>query len=636
MKWWGALCCLLVTQGQAQGPEGRHSRVPQCHARCLDVYSGHHSEFHQVNAALDSCIEGCESFARNEFQNGGHQQPLNTLKNCNYSCDERYSGHLLPACQSGCGFQFDSEVTGPPSPPSPRPRSDAPIPIFSRPVSSSAQPPSNPFINMFRSQGPVVIRRNINLPINQLVPQAMSESRESREQVGMSLPQLLSKVNSLLPQLRQGGRPRVMEISINRNPFAEFMKPEPELNFPELPRMVEGLFGRKDEAMEPLIEVEQLFGDEIPEDDDIEKFMGENLFEAEENFFGHKDDDIEPFGGFGDLFGQLNSQFGRMMSSLPQLENLRGMLPFGEHSGGKLTVIKAGPGFHEEKSYDIGPDGEIKEVKPVQMLHDALEHENPMDTHFDSNDVEMIQMDADVKEVEKEAVKAPVMDVRGLEEPEKTSETPVVRVEGFQEQNFPYLSVLRNSFDEEEARLLSEKFLQSYRSLAEREYLDNECSSRNLSWSDWVSCLHAKVGVPRWLTAATISLGIIFSIWLCLVIPSTAPKRKVKTLLIKGEKPSSAILKALKEAETAAAAKAKEAEASGYKKDEYMVAVINVDLPPTYGDVAMPGSPAPSYKSDMAASAAVPASPAPSYKSMDLEVPRVALEPVHEKKESTA
>ena len=171
------------------------------------------------------------------------------------------------------------------------------------------------------------------------------------------------------------------------------------------------------------------------------------------------------------------------------------MLPFGEHSGGKLTVIKAGPGFHEEKSYDIGPDGEIKEVKPVKMLHDArecplslsshvlplyflVEHENPMDTHFDSKDVEMIKMDSETEKVEA----APVMDVRGLEEqePEKTSEEPVVSVEEFKEPAFPYLSVLRNSFDEEEARLLSEKFLHSYRSMAEREYLDNECSSRKL------------------------------------------------------------------------------------------------------------------------------------------------------------
>ena len=106
-------------------------------------------------------------------------------------CDEKYDGSLLPACQSGCGFQFDSEVTGPPthsishsSPPSPRPRSDAPIPIFSRPVSQSVQSHNNPFMNIFRSQGPVVIRRNINLPVNPFVPQAMAESRAARRKGG--------------------------------------------------------------------------------------------------------------------------------------------------------------------------------------------------------------------------------------------------------------------------------------------------------------------------------------------------------------------------------------------------------------------------------------------------------------------
>jgi hypothetical protein len=33
---------------------------------------------------------------------------------------------------------------------------------------------------------------------------------------------------------------------------------------------------------------------------------------------------------------------------------------------------------------------------------------------------------------------------------------------------------------------------------------------------------------PRWLTVATISLSIIFILWLCLVIPNNAPKQKVK------------------------------------------------------------------------------------------------------------
>merc|ERR1712117_986917 len=203
---------------------------------------------------------------------------------------------------------------------------------------------------------------------------------------------------------------------------------------------------------------------------------------------------------------------------------------------------------------------------------------------------------------------APVMDVRGLEEQDPVTEVRQEPAQGsveeFTVKDLPYLSVLRNNV-EEQARDWSEKLLARYRSLAESQYLDNECSSNNLSWSDWVSCLHAKVGVPRWLTAATISLGIIFSLWLCLVIPSTAPKRKVKTLFIRGDKPS--------------------------------VAVVNVDMPPTYGEVT-PGSPAPSYKSDMASQAApIPGSPAPSYISVDTEATKVALEPVHgNNKESTA
>merc|ERR1712179_148874 len=60
-----------------------------------------------------------------------------------------------------------------------------------------------------------------------------------------------------------------------------------------------------------------------------------------------------------------------------------------------------------------------------------------------------------------------------------------------------------------------------------------------------------------------------------------------------------------------AAAKAKEAEAAGFDAKDYVVAVVNVDMPPTYGDCGpAPGSPAPSYKSDMAGPV-VPGSPAP-------------------------
>merc|ERR1712128_181417 len=537
----------------------------------------------------------------------------------------------------------------------PRPtimRSEPPRPM----MSMRAQ---NPFMNLLRSQGPITIRQNTPIVPQMMTemtprPMNMSPSQPSQEGpivtkqnpngptiIGFSLPQLLSRVNSMIPRMEQGAVPRVMEISM-RNPFRDFQRPS--MSLPEMPRMMEGLFGRKDDDIEPFLE-ETLFGDD---DEDTEDFIQESLF-------GRKDNDIEPFGGFEGLFEQINNHMGRLMSSMPQqLGGMRGMMPFGQPTElGKLTVIKAGPGFHEEKHFDIGPNGKLTEVNAMPM-HDALEHANPMDTHFNSNDVEVFHdededivktNDAEVTEVESEKVeKEPVMDVRGLEEQEP--ELPKLEsVEDFSAKEYPFLSVLRNTVEENER--ISQQILSKYRSMAEEEYLDdNSCSSHHLKWSDWVACLHAKVGVPRWLTAATISLGIVFSVWLCLVIPSSAPKQRLRALVIKAEKPSAAVAKA-KEAEATAsadtaAAKAKEAEAAGFDAKDYVVAVVNVDMPPTYGDCGpVPGSPAPSYKSDMAAPA-VPGSPAPSYRSVDIPVQKeekdekVDLEPVHEKKESVA
>merc|ERR1712128_331440 len=661
MQWWGALSCLLVSQGLAQGPGG----PSQCQTRCLQGYSVHTNEFDQ-NPALEACQRGCEFFSRIEFRNGV-QEPLNSLRNCNYSCDERYEGPGLPACQSGCGFHFDNDVTqSPPSqstpqgpnmirtqnfirPEQPRPtmnilQSEAPRSSMMRnepPRHMMTMRAQNPFMNLLRSQGPIMFRSQ-NIP---MIPQTMTEmsprpmnmsppqashggpivtkaNPNGPTIIGFSLPQLLSKVNSMIPRMEQAAVPRVMEISM-RNPFRDFQRQS--MSLPEMPRMVEGLFGRKDDDIEPFLE-ETLFGDD---DEDTEDFIQESLF-------GRKDNDIEPFGGFEGLFEQINNHMGRLMSAMPQqLGGMRGMMPFGQPTElGKLTVIKAGPGFHEEKHFDIGPNGKLTEVAPIQM-HDALEHANPMDTHFNSNDVEVFHdededvtknSDAEVTEVESEKVaEEPVMDVRGLEEQEPAlAKAQVIEsVEDFGAKEYPFLSVLRNTVEENER--ISQQILSKYRAMAEEEYLDdNSCSSHHLKWSDWVACLHAKVGVPRWLTAATISLGIVFSVWLCLVIPSSAPKQRLRALVIKAEKPSAAVAKA-KEAEAAAsadtaAAKAKEAEAAGFDAKDYVVAVVNVDMPPTYGDCgATPGSPAPSYKSDMAAPA-VPGSPAPSYRSVDIPV----------------
>merc|ERR1719233_1342797 len=392
MKWWGALSCLLVSQGLALGPGG----PSQCHNRCLQVYSVHTNEFDQ-NPALEACQRGCEFFSRIEFRNGV-QEPLNSLRNCNYSCDERFEGPGLPACQSGCGFHFDNGVTHPAPAPSqvtpqgpniiraqnfirpeqPRPtiitgRSDQPQPFIirqdpSRPTIMRSEPPrptmmwseppqptmmrsesprptmtvmpfqseaprssmmrneaprpvmtmraQNPFLNLMRSQGPIMIRSQNIIPqtMTEMSPRPMkiSPPQKSHEGpvvtkenpngptiIGFSLPQLLSRVNSMIPsRMEQAAVPRVMEISV-RNPFRDFQRPS--MSLPEMPRMVEGLFG-------------------------------------------HKDDDIEPFGGFEGLFEQINNHMGRLMSAMPQqLGGVRGMLPFGQPTEmGKLTVIKAG------------------------------------------------------------------------------------------------------------------------------------------------------------------------------------------------------------------------------------------------------------------------------------------------------
>lgn len=54
------------------------------------------------------------------------------------------------------------------------------------------------------------------------------------------------------------------------------------------------------------------------------------------------------------------------------------------------------------------------------------------------------------------------------------------------------------------------------------------CHNDDKMWSSWVNCLHLKLGMPRWFLTTSICFGIIFLLWLCFVIPSNAPKQRVK------------------------------------------------------------------------------------------------------------
>ena len=66
----------------------------------------------------------------------------------------------------------------------------------------------------------------------------------------------------------------------------------------------------------------------------------------------------------------------------------------------------------------------------------------------------------------------------------------------------------------------------------------------------------------------SICMGIIFLLWLCLVIPNNAPKQRLQVKVIDSQM------------------SAKEAEALGMKQDECQSDKVNQDLPPRYEDVA--------------------------------------------------
>jgi len=708
----------------SQGPD-------KCSMQCAQVYSLHTAQYEQVLPSLEACQQGCQFFSEIETKNG-FQDALSNLETCNYSCKEQTQGVLVPACQSGCGFHFDNDVTErksspppptftrgaspPPPPPFPvrarargslyppqSPPPPRPTVIISRGTPRSSPLPSsiatsgpNPLFNILRSGpgpvlGPVMVnRQRFNATPQRLTfggeipPQAGLVTKENPRGptiIGFNIPQLLSKVQSILPSMEQA-LPRVqqqprerlasMDISmqpqerqennIRRPNHLEFSLPSVERMFSRIGDALPDL----EREMEPI--VDRVMGIEIG--NPFQEFVETprmSIPRIPDGLFGVKDSEEFGFNSiFDELTNHMSSQFSRTWS------------PFGKsQETGKLTVIKAGPGYHEEQHFDIRPDGKLIEITESPMHKDALEHENPMDVHFDSNDVEIFnpeeKMEAESGEEEKDEISEPVMDVWAIEEngtekeekekekeekqdqknqenedsnskvesnvnqddnliekEEKEEESPEalpqVKVSEFSVKEYPFLDVLRNTVEENER--MSQQLLNRYRSLADREYRDDyTCNSEHLKWSDWVACLHARVGVPRWLTAATISLGIVFSVWLCLVIPTAAPKQRIRALVIRTEKPSATLAKA-KEAE----ATAKACSAAGVDPST-VVSVVKVDMPPSYGQVR-PDSPAPSYKSDMC----TPNSPAPSYRSVDIpaeESQEIVLEPVHGEGEPT-
>merc|ERR1719370_1344665 len=537
------LALLGLVQGGPGGPV-----VDKCVRQCQQVYSLNQANFEQVRPSLDACQAGCQFFGRIEARNG-FQDTLGNLQSCNQSCDERFEGALLPACQSGCGFHFDSDVSaqrsnqlsrqgpsppapiftrGPPPPPPTFPRARGPTfirtqgpprPTVFRPEESSqtwqetprtsiqphtpaaprmSQAPRAPvpranipsFLNIFRAPGPVMLRpQSFNATPQRVTPvmatpppQANMVTKENPRGptiIGFSLPQLLSRVQNIIPRMEEifskMEEPEVdedVEIFDEGHPRFEG-RPSFESNLPSMGRVFEEIgevLPKMEQRIEPLmnrgmeIEIENPF-------EEFEETPRMSMPRLPGNFLGHRDRD-EDF-DFGGLFDHLTNQ---VMSS----QFSRSWSPFGQPEVGKLTVIKAGPGFHDEKHYDIGPNGKLTEVTETPIHKDALEHENPMDVHFNSNDVEVFHPEdkpiesavkaTEAEKQEEEIASEPVMDVWDVEEEEENKEPELKAGESveFQPKSLPFLAVLRNTVEENER--MSQQLLQRYRTLAEQEY----------------------------------------------------------------------------------------------------------------------------------------------------------------------
>jgi len=240
------------------------------------------------------------------------------------------------------------------------------------------------------------------------------------------------------------------------------------------------------------------------------------------------------------MHSSMNQMFNNIRQNMPSLPTLNS-------SGGKMVMIKAGPGYHEEKTYDIGPNGKMTLIK-----NDMMDRRNPLDDQAEPRDVEIFDPVPNQKneiwnDIDQELAKI----VRSDEEESRKEKEFVEPILKEIDESIAKHAIYGN--EPWDGPRLPEHGLRS----RDMCHMD----SKLMKWSDWVSCLHRKLNMPRWLMTSTLCLGIIFLLWLCLVIPNNAPKQRVKKM-------------SPKEAEALAVVTV---EKQSYAKE---------DLPPKYEEVA--------------------------------------------------
>ena len=90
--------------------------------------------------------------------------------------------------------------------------------------------------------------------------------------------------------------------------------------------------------------------------------MPRMIFNGNQNF-GPMDGPLD--GHMGHMFRRMNNQMNQMLSSMKSsMSSMMSKDPFEDMpalgtNGGKMYIMESGPGYHKEKSYDIGPNGKM-------------------------------------------------------------------------------------------------------------------------------------------------------------------------------------------------------------------------------------------------------------------------------------
>lgn len=289
---------------------------------------------------------------------------------------------------------------------------------------------------------------------------------------------------------------------------------------------------------------------------------------------------------FSSLFDSLNDMMHNVWGPADVATGTTEFEPQGDgnvvkHSGGKLVVINSGPGVYSKKEYRIGPGADLDKLFEAKM-DDMMNHMNPMEQYFQKDDVELFNPE------DKEAIAINIKDNNAEIEPADMffdkdpwgllgSAAVADNNEALPSSGsgsvvispkLPETGLISRHFNTKdgtgEPRVIDSGFI-----VVDRDICSQDRSQ--MTWGDWFTCLHIKMGVPNWLLVATVALGVIFTLWLCLAIPSSAPRQKIR-------KPKMVATKEMEANGVATIMVMPPSEACDNK-------ATKVDLPPSYEDI---------------------------------------------------